>query len=142
MINVTRDQAERIAFGWIRQQENALDIYGGYPGELYVVRDMLVWFINSNGEKYDGPSVDIMTIDDALAKAENYLCDYDNEEDEDDQEKDSWRQYEAFFGESVQSLANYLMTAKGGSDSYSAGCPYKEDAPAVKNFIEHCKSSK
>lgn len=134
MLTITQDQAERIAYAWIREQESALDCFGGYPGELYVVGDMLVSFIRSDGEKYDGSRVDIMTVEEALNNAENYIEDGFEEYDE----EDGWRQHEAF-GESVQSIANYLMAAEGGPDTYSAGCPYKEDAPAVKNFIEKCK---
>lgn len=146
MLNITKDQAERIAYSWLREQENAIDCYGGYPGELYVVRDMLVSFINSNGQKYDGPYVKIMTVEEALADAEERISDdageneLDDEEDEDDTGFDDFRKYEAY-GESVPSLAKYLMTADGGSDGYSAGCPYKEDAPAVKYFAEKCKEA-
>ena len=136
MLDITKDQAERIAYSWIREQENALECYGGWPGELYVVRDMLVSFINCNGEKYDGPSVNILTVDQALSDAEERI-ESDNEIDDG---CGDISQYEAF-GESVQSLAKYLMTAEGGPDSYSAGCPYKEDAPAVKRFIDQCKKS-
>ena len=135
MLKVTQDEAERIAYAWIREQENALDSYGGYPGELYVVRDMLVSFIRSEGSKYDGSRVEIMTVQEALDKTDDYIDEWEYDNDEED-EKDDWRNYEAIFGESVQSLAKYLMTAKGGPDTYNAGCPYKEDAPAVKNFIE------
>ncbi len=147
MLNITKDQAERIAYSWLREQEVAIDCHGGYPGELYVVRDMLVSFINCNGQKYDGPSVKIMTVEQALADAEERLLDdsEENEFDSEDEDNDcgdirfgDFRQYEAY-GESVQSLAKYLMTAEGGPDEYSAGCPYKEDAPAVKYFVEKCK---
>jgi len=144
MLNITQDQAERIAYSWLREQENAIDCYGGYPGELYVVRDMLVSFINSNGHKYDGPYVKIMTVEEALVAAEERISedaeedDIDDVEDEDDARFGDFRKYEAY-GESVPSLAKYLMTAEGGPDEYSACCPYKEDAPAVKYFAEKCK---
>jgi len=136
MLKITKDQAQRIAYFWIRKQENALDCYGGYPGELYVVRDMLVSFINCNGEKYDGPSVSILTVEQALDEAKDR---FDFDFDYDDGNPDDFVNYEAF-GESVESLAKYLMTAEGGPDEYSAGCPYKEDAPAVKYFEEKCKN--
>lgn len=132
MLTITQDQAERIAYAWIQKQEAALECYGGYPGELYVVRDMLVSFIRSEGEKYEGSHVDIMTVEEAVSDAEDYLYYIVGIEGDDD----DWRQYESLFGESVQSLAQYLMTAEGGPDTYNAGCPYKENAPAVKNFIE------
>lgn len=107
MLSLSRDQAERIAYVWIRKQETALNLYGGYPGNLYVVRDMLVSFINCNGEKYDGPSVSILTQEEALEEAENSF--YFDDIDEDDQ---IWRQYQTFFGEDVKSLADYLISAK------------------------------
>lgn len=135
MLNIIQDEAERIVYVWLRKQESAINCYGGYPGELYVVRDMIVSFIRSEGEKYEGSRVDIMTVEEALKDADDYMYDIlDVDEGDND-----WRQYEAFFGESVQSLAKYLMTAEGGPDRYSAGCPYKKDAPAVKRFAEHCK---
>lgn len=129
MIELTRDEAEQIAYWWLRKQESAIDCNGGYPGSLYVVRDMLVSFINSNGMKYDGPQLDIITKDRALemAKAE---FDWDGEDPQ------GWRKIEARFGESVPSLADYLMTTDGGPDEYSPGNPYKEGAPALRAFAE------
>jgi hypothetical protein len=131
VLNITQDQAEKIAFVWLIDQETSLNIYGGYPGELFVVKDRLVWFINCNGEKSDGPSVAIRSIESALK-------DWDDEHTQEVIEEldGNWREYETFFGESVPSLANYLRTADGDcEDSYDAGNPYKQGAPALKRFM-------
>lgn len=140
-LNLTRPEAILIAYAWAAEQSSALDCYGGYTGELYVVRDRLVSFINCNGEKYDGPCVTIMSKEEALENARDRLelCDTDCFDDEGNVDFKLMSEYECS-GQDVASLASYLMKSDGAeSAGYSAGSPYKEDAVAVKRFAEACK---
>jgi hypothetical protein len=139
-LNLKREEAILIAYSWASEQETAIDLHGGYIGELYVVRDRIVSFINCNGEKYDGPRISIMSKDNALKEAKEILS--WNYEYFDDSGKINYTEIELFecYGQDVKSLADYLMCADGEeNEDYSAGDSYKENSPAHNGFYGNKK---
>ena len=67
---MNKEQALIISACWFFRQQSMIENYGGYLGGIARINDHIIMFFNGNGEKYSGPDVEIVTIDNLLPAAE------------------------------------------------------------------------
>jgi len=63
-LNLSYLEALKISVAWCVAQQSSIDNFGGYLGDMLVVRDKFVLHVNGNGE--DGSRVNVYSKDEAL----------------------------------------------------------------------------